>query len=609
MAGYGLSKSRITAWRQCPKRLWLQIHRRELLEISDQAEHAFQIGYEVGEVAQRLCPDGILIGDDNNLTAAIEATRAAIAAHPDRPIFEATFQHDGLLVRVDVLLPTPDGYRLTEVKSSTEVKPYHVDDCAVQAWVLLKNGIPLASVELAHVDTSFVYQGDGNYHGLLKSVRLDEEISQLLGVVPGWVEQARKDLSGDEPAIAMGTQCDDPYECPFKAYCTRNMPLPEAPKYPLDILYRMGAKTKEELHSRGYQDARNVPLRYLNETQRWIQRVSKSGKPSLDVGTAQKVMSALPYPRYYLDFETVTLAVPRWAETRPYLTQVPFQWSCHIEYAPGRLRHEMFLDVTGNDPRRPFAEFLIQVLNGKGPVIVYNQSFEKSRITELANLFPDLAHALSRINERVVDLLPITRRNYYHPDMMGSWSIKAVLPTVAPDLGYANLVVGNGGDAQAAYREIIHPETSGEHAQTLTEGLREYCTLDTLAMARLAWLLEGSIHFREYDTGTSYMIYGREIRVPDELIVRRNVRAMVVVSGDTISEEDVRKVERVAQSITQQSRTEIELAHRRLFFELDDGEQTACPVGCRSKNLECTWELTMMKRADLTKPEGVRNAS
>ena len=86
MAGYGLSKSRITAWRQCPKRLWLQIHHRELLEISDQAERAFQIGYEVGEVAQRLCPDGILIGDDDNLTAAIEATRAAIAAHPDRPI-------------------------------------------------------------------------------------------------------------------------------------------------------------------------------------------------------------------------------------------------------------------------------------------------------------------------------------------------------------------------------------------------------------------------------------------------------------------------------------------------------------------------------------------
>lgn len=600
MAGHGLSKSCITAWRQCTKRLWLQIHRHDLLEESDQVKRLYQIGNEVGEIAQRLCPEGILIGDDDNLIAAIGATRAAMAAHPDWPIFEATFQHDGLLVRADVLLPTPDGYRMTEVKSSTEIKPYHVEDCAVQAWVLMKNGIPLSSVELAHVDTSFVYQGEGNYHGLLKSVRLNEEIGQLLEEVPGWAEQARKDLSGSEPVITVGTHCDDPFECPFKAYCARNMALPEAPKYPLDVLYRMSAKTKGKLRSKGYQDARMVPLHYLNETQRWIQRASKSGKPSLDANAARQEMAALPYPRYYLDFEAITLAVPRWTEMRPYLTQVPFQWSCHVEYVPGQLRHAMFLDVTGNDPRRAFAETLIQVLENKGPVIVYNQSFEMSRIAELASLFPDLAHALHRINDRTVDLLPIARRNYYHPDMMGSWSIKAVLPTVAPDLGYANMMVGDGGDAQAAYREIIHPETQHERAQELTEGLREYCKLDTLAMARLAWFFEGNTRFRKYDTGTSYMIYGREIRIPDELIARRNVRAMVVVSGDTINEEDVRKVERVAQSIPQQSKTEIELAHRRLFFELNDGEQTACPVGHRSKNLECVWELTMMKRADLT---------
>jgi hypothetical protein len=275
------------------------------------------------------------------------------------------------------------------------------------------------------------------------------------------------------------------------------MALPKSPEYPLDVLYCMSAKMKEELRSRGYEDARKVPLDYLNETQRWIQRASKSGKYSLDTNAARKEMAALPYPRYYLDFETITLAVPRWAGTRPYTTQVPFQWSCHIEHVPGQLCHEMFLDVTGNDPRRAFAESLIQILGNKGAVVVYNQAFEKLRITELATLFPDLAHALNRINERVVDLLPIARRNYYHPDMMGSWSIKAVLPTVAPDLGYTNLVVGNGGDAQAAYRGIIHPETSEGRAQELTEGLREYCRLDTLAMARLAWFFEGNTCFRK----------------------------------------------------------------------------------------------------------------
>ena len=490
MAGHGLSKSRIVAWKQCPKRLWLQIHKRDLLEESSTAEINFQIGYEVGEVAQQLFPDGILIGDDDDLSAALASTKSAMATDPDRPIFEATFQHEGMLVRADLLLPTPNGYRMVEVKSSASVKPYHLDDCAIQAWVLEQNGIALASIELAHIDTAFEYKGDGNYHGLFHHAPLGEMVYPLLGLVPSWIAEARRVLSGDEPAIASGAQCDDPFECPFKAYCNRNTTQPVLPEYSLDVLARMRATTKEELREKGFEDALQVPAQYLNETQRRIQRVSQSGQAELTQEAAQ-TLAALPYPRYYLDFETINLAVPRWARTSPYSTQVPFQWSCHIEHGPGQLQHSMFLDVSGGDPRRACAETMIEALGNNGPVFVYFQAFEKGRIAELAVLFSDLAPALHAINARIVDLLPLAKLSYYHPDMKGSWSIKAVLPTLAPDLDYTQLVVGNGGDAQAAYREILHPNTPAVRKQDLTKGLREYCTLDTLAMVRLAWFLEG----------------------------------------------------------------------------------------------------------------------
>ena len=147
--------------------------------------------------------------------------------------------------------------------------------------------------------------------------------------------------------------------------------------------------------------------------------------------------------------------------------------------------------MSGDDPRRAFAESLINALGEDGPVLVYSKGFEQARIAELAEMFTDLSPALLAINERVVDLLPMARKYYYHPKMMGSWSIKAVLPTIAPDLAYDGLVVGNGGDAQGAYSEIIHPATSEERRLELTEGLREYCALDTLAMVRLAWFFEG----------------------------------------------------------------------------------------------------------------------
>ena len=492
MVGHGLSKSRLIAWKQCPKRLWLQIHKRDLQEESSAAKSNFQIGYEVGEVAQGLFPDGILIGNDDDLNAALAATKSVTAAYTDRPIFEATFQHDGVLVRADLLLPTPNGYRMVEVKSSTSVKPYHIDDCAIQAWVLQQNGIALASIELAHIDTAFVYMGDGNYQGLFHHANLDEMVYPLLALVPDWIAEARRTLLSDEPATAPGAQCDDPFECPFKAYCNRNTTQPLLPAYSLDVLSRMRATTKDELRGKGFDDALKVPEQYLNETQRRIQRVSQTGLAELTQEAAHE-LAALPYPRYYLDFETINLAVPRWALTSPYSTQVPFQWSCHVEREPGQLQHSMFLDVSGNDPRRACAETMIVALGTDGPVFVYYQAFEKGRVAELAVLFSDLAPALHAINARIVDLLPLAKLSYYHPDMKGSWSIKAVLPTIAPDLDYTRLVVGDGGDAQAAYREILHPNTPDVRKHELTKGLREYCTLDTLAMVRLAWFLAGNI--------------------------------------------------------------------------------------------------------------------
>jgi len=110
---------------------------------------------------------------------------------------------------------------------------------------------------------------------------------------------------------------------------------------------------------------------------------------------------------------------------------------------------------------------------------------------------PELASALLGINDRVVDLLPMARQHYYHPAMKGSWSIKAVLPTIAPDLGYDEMEVANGGDAQNAYSEIVDPKTTRNRKQKLARGLRKYCTLDTLAMVKLAWFFEGNTHFRE----------------------------------------------------------------------------------------------------------------
>lgn len=134
---------------------------------------------------------------------------------------------------------------------------------------------------------------------------------------------------------------------------------------------------------------------------------------------------------------------------------------------------------------RSCAEKLLATLGDNGPIMSYG-SFEKTRLKELGEMFPDLAGGLDKLRDRVVDLLSLVRKHYYHPDMKGSCSIKEVLPTVAPELDYGNLnEVQDGSGAQMAYLEAISPETSKSRHAKLKTRLRQYCKMDTLALVKL----------------------------------------------------------------------------------------------------------------------------
>jgi hypothetical protein len=242
-------------------------------------------------------------------------------------------------------------------------------------------------------------------------------------------------------------------------------------------------KLYELLHA-GFVDVRDVPETLLEtELQRRIWQQTRLEAPYVDPALRAQVR-ALPYPRYYLDFETIGPAVPIFAGTRPF-EALPFQWSCHIEKGSGPIEHAEFLDLGAEPPMRRLAESLLGTLGGRGPVVVYTP-YERRVLHELAARYPDLATGLEAVAQRIVDLHPLTRRHYYHPQMHGSWSIKAVLPTVAPDLSYQTLgEVRDGLAAQVAYLEAIDAGTPPARRDALRRSLLEYCRHDTLALVRL----------------------------------------------------------------------------------------------------------------------------
>jgi len=477
-----LSKSKLLLYRQCPKRLWLKLNRPDLLNINAANQSKLDEGIKVGDIARQLHSPGLFI-ETLDGSDALELTQQALKEH--HPIFEAAFCHSELFIRVDLLLPENNSYRLVEVKSSTSVKDYHLDDLAIQTWVMARAGLKPVSISLAFINNRFIYEGNNNYKDLLIEEDLSSYVEEHLESVPQWIEGAQKTLSSTkEPIISIGDHCEIPFQCDFIEYCS---PTNREVAYPVEIL-PYGKNKAAQLRAKGYKDLRNVPVtEFSNPKHIIVHAATLSGKVFLDPKGITQIKE-LPYPRYYIDFETISFAAPIWIGTRPYM-QVPFQWSCHVELKNEELKHFEFLDISGKDPRREFSESLINAVGTEGSVLVYNGGFEGARLKELASIFPDLSKELFAIVERFFDLLPFAREFYYHPDMKGSWSIKDVLPTIAPELDYPNLQISNGSMTQDAYKRALDQNISIKEKNDLRTAMLKYCEQDTFAMVRLikAW--------------------------------------------------------------------------------------------------------------------------
>lgn len=477
---FGLSKSKITSFEQCPKRLWLQTHRPDLATLDAGVEARFAAGHEVGDAACALCSSGIMIEAEPDLAAALQRTQELTSASAQDPVFEATFAHDGVLVRVDIMEPDGlGGWHIAEVKSSTIRKDYHVADLATQLWVLREAGVQVSSAAIRHLNNQFFLAEEGNYQGAFVDTQSLEDAKPLALKRPKLVAEIWSVLGGEEPARDPGDHCHDPFPCEFVGYCSRDL---ETARFPVSSLPRTGRQLAAKWAEHGIVELEDVPPgSFTNAIHARIHEATLSGVPYHDVDGARRIVGDWAYPRTYLDFETIAFALPRWLGTKPW-EQVPFQFSAHIEDSEGEITHREFLSLDGKDPRRACAEALVAQIPQEGTVIAYNAAFERTCILRLAERFSDLAEGLKAIAARIVDLLPLTREHWYHRDQGGSWSIKAVIPTIPTAGTYDELDVGDGSAAQMAYLEAIDPDTSPERRRHLEQALKAYCAKDTFAM-------------------------------------------------------------------------------------------------------------------------------
>ncbi|MCX6250818.1 MAG: DUF2779 domain-containing protein [Bacteroidetes bacterium] len=349
------------------------------------------------------------------------------------------------------------------LRISKGIADYQVMDATFQYYVIIRSGLPLADIFLVHINNQYIRHGEIDVQQLFTKVLMTGTILPMQDGIPGQLKSLQNMLeAGIVPEIEMGFQCTHPYDCDFIEFCRQPLPVPTQP-HPLPLPNKGG-----ECGSRNQE--------------------------ALD-----EFKAGLEYPLYFMDFETIFPAIPLHDENRPY-QQIPFQYSLHVansEEAKWRrsetiennfatpLLHYFFLGTPPTDPRPSFIESLLGHLGSSGSIIVWNQGFEMNRLRELARDFPDYAPRIEPLFDRIVDLMvPFRQKHLYTPEMNGSYSLKAVLPALVPDLSYSGLEIQEGGTASMTY-ESLYYDTDPKSVARKRENLLKYCELDTLSMVRI----------------------------------------------------------------------------------------------------------------------------
>jgi len=500
-----LNPDDLRRWRVCARRFWLHHHRAAALTAGPAAADASGEGAVVpgpapGDALRASFPGAVVVaapGTPVEWSQAVQHSAACLADDRMQAEGAALFgaclaSDDGAQVRIDVLARGEHGLRLFKVRHATVADEADVDAVALWAHVAARCGLRVQSAGLLLVDTDFIYPGHGCYAGLFREVDLGPVVGSR--PVATWLMAMRGCERGPQPKVEPGAQCMQHGACEFIDHCHGHGPAvretgAEGPAHAsLEIV---GRELAAELRRERHVDLRSVPEQRLSDARhRRAVHAIRQGAPMLEPAVAA-FMQAQPYPRHMLRFDTIGFAVPVWAGTRPYQA-MPFQWTCDVEPAPGQLLRHGFLADAQGDPRRAFAQTLLQALGTEGPVFAYNAGFERNRIRDLALIFEDLSAALEALLPRIVDLFQIARAHYYHPAMCGSWSFKSVCRALAPELHAYRFEWAGESSTQGAFARSLQRGLDPATLQSLRAALRAHGRRQTEALRRMMATFEGA---------------------------------------------------------------------------------------------------------------------
>ncbi len=484
-----MTKSQYLAVKFCEKRGWLEQRKRKEEKQSAETKEKLSNGITVGDCAKKYFGDYEEVEWTYKKSEMVDNTLLYINAGV-KTIAEATFMANGCYCQADLVRVLDDGsLNVYEVKSSANVKEYHILDMAFQYYTITNAGFKINAFFHMGVDSKYVRVGELNLQELFKVQDFtDRVILEQEGIEAEIQRCAAIKLGEEEPEVPIGMHCKNPVECPFFEYCTKHLPennvftiagLTFKKKF---ALYERGIITFEDIKSR---KPKEVDKGKLNQ----VMSTLEDREPVISQLDMEEFLVFLPERIYFLDFETFQQVIPEWDYVKPY-SQIPFQYSLHYrKNAKGKLWHKEFLAQEGTDPRKALARRLCKDIPKDACVLAYNMSFEKGVIKNLASLYSDLSEHLMCIHDNMEDLMiPFKNQWYYQSNFNGSYSIKAVLPGLFPDdpeLDYHNLGQIQNGSAAMEVFASLHLEKDKDKVAEIRKDLLAYCKLDTYAMVKV----------------------------------------------------------------------------------------------------------------------------
>ncbi len=474
---------------QCPKQLWHLIHTPEFVPEPDAAYLAYFDQTEpVVRLAMQRYSDGIDLTSISERAHALTETKSA--SQQRRPIFGAAAATAYSYARTDILLPVRDDeWNLILIKCSSSVKANHKANLAFQYDTFSRAGYRIRDCFVLLLNTNYIRENELDLNQLFIETNVTREVFELQSAVEANLGRLNQVLELPEsPKIAIGKHCRIPGQCRIHRQCWNFLPRDN-----IFTLVRAGDRAYKWLAD-GISDLREIPLKAkLSKLQQIQLDAIRSEEVHVEPEPISQFLKKLKYPRYYLDFETASPAIPPFPGLSPFQT-IPFQFSLHIDRSPDdTLEHRNFLADGTCDPRPELLARLQEWLGSTGSIIAYNAPFEIGVLNTASTQYNQYRPWFEKLRRRFVDLLiPFRSFHYYHPAQRGSASIKSVLPAMT-GRSYSELEIGNGEFASLEYVRTHYFTVDPAEKARVRADLLAYCGLDTEAMILLVKQLEAFV--------------------------------------------------------------------------------------------------------------------